>query len=228
VVPQIAPPRGIIFTYQRALLRHILASEPLTPLPFVAGQLYPLPSAGGQIAVLAEFGIGAPAVGLQFELLIALGVTQCISIGTAGGLQPGVRAGQLTVCTAAVRDEGVSHHYTADSSPLAWPSPELTERFAAELAERGANIAHGPTWTTDAPFRETRAEVAHYQAQGVLTVEMEAAALFAIGAARGVAVAAGFVVSDVLAEPEWNPQFRAPETTAGLVMLYEAAKAALR
>ena len=35
--------------------------------------------------------------------------------------------------------------------------------------------------TIDAPYRETVAEARRYRRQGVLTVEMEAAALFAVG-----------------------------------------------
>ena len=41
-----------------------------------------------------------------------------------------------------------------------------------------------------------RGEVATYRAEGVRTVEMEAAALFAVGEERGVDVASAVVVSD--------------------------------
>jgi uridine phosphorylase len=220
-------PRGVIFCYRRALLQQIVAAEGATPLPCVVGQLYPLPSTGGQIAVGAEFGIGAPAAAMLLELLIAMGVRRFVSIGTCGALAPGLRIGDLTLCTAAVRDEGVSHHYLADPEAPALPDPALTERLAEALAATGVQPRRGPTWTTDAPFRETRAEIAHYQAAGVLTVEMEAAALFAVAAHRGVGIASGCVVSDVLSEPAWNPQFGAAATAAGLLRLYEAAKAAL-
>jgi purine-nucleoside phosphorylase len=37
----------------------------------------------------------------------------------------------------------------------------------------------GPSWTTDAPFRETAAAVEAARARGVMAVEMEAAALYA-------------------------------------------------
>ena len=63
------------------------------------------------------------------------------------------------------------------------------------------------TWTIDTPYRETIDEVRHYQADGVLTVEMEAAALFAVGVHRGVDVAAAFVISDLLTEDRWHGQF---------------------
>jgi len=42
----------------------------------------------------------------------------------------------------------------------------------------------GASWTTDAPFRETEAMIARCRAKGILTVEMEAAALYALAQAR--------------------------------------------
>jgi uridine phosphorylase len=220
-------PRGVIFCYQRSLLQHIIAAESPTPVPCIVGKLYPLPSTGGLIAVGAEFGIGSPVAAMLMELLIAMGVRQFVSIGTCGAIAPDLRIGDLTVCTGAVRDEGVSHHYLADPEAPALPDPELTARFAAALEDSGEPAPHGLTWTTDAPFRETRAEIAHFQAAGVLSVEMEAAALFAVAAHRGVRIASGFVVSDVLSAPTWNPQFSAEATLKGLLRLYEAAKAVL-
>ena len=42
----------------------------------------------------------------------------------------------------------------------------------------------GASWTTDAPFRETEAVIAQRRAEGILAVEMEAAALYALAQAR--------------------------------------------
>jgi uridine phosphorylase len=227
LAPTGEPPRGVIFCYQRSLLSHILETERPEPQPCVVGRLYPLPSTGGAVAVAAEFGIGAPAAAMLIELLIAMGVSRFVTIGTAGGIAPGLQIGDLTLCTAAYRDEGVSHHYLDDPSPTVEPDAALTGAFSAALMADGGLVAGGPTWTTDAAFRETRAEIAHYQERGVLSVEMEAAALFAICATRGAAIAGGLVISDVLAEPVWNPQFRAEATAAGLRRLYAAAKEVL-
>jgi uridine phosphorylase len=47
-------------------------------------------------------------------------------------------------------------------------------------------------WTTDAPYRETAAQLQRHAAAGVLAVEMQAASLFAFASARkaGVGVVA--------------------------------------
>jgi len=42
----------------------------------------------------------------------------------------------------------------------------------------------GASWTTSAPFRETEAMIARCRAKGILAVELEAAALYALAQAR--------------------------------------------
>ena len=151
-------------------------------------------------------GIIAPAAMMLAEF-VAFGVRRFVSIGSAGCLQPRVPFGATVVCTGAVRDEGVSHHY-APAARFARPAPGLTERLASALAGAGTMPESGLTWTVDAPYRETVAEARHYQTEGVLTVEMEAAALFTVGQFRGVDVAAAFVVSDHLLAGEcWTRAF---------------------
>jgi purine-nucleoside phosphorylase len=55
----------------------------------------------------------------------------------------------------------------------------------AALLETGRHVQLGTTWTTDAPFRETATAVAAARAEGILAVEMEAAALYAFATASG-------------------------------------------
>ena len=55
---------------------------------------------------------------------------------------------------------------------------------AAALARSPQPIYRGASWTTDAPFRETAAQIAHCRARRVLAVEMEAAGLYAFARAR--------------------------------------------
>jgi purine-nucleoside phosphorylase len=63
----------------------------------------------------------------------------------------------------------------------------------------------------------------HYRDEGVLTVEMEAAALFAVAEHRCFQAAAGFVLSDLLTETEWTPEFGSPQINDGLTVLVDAA-----
>jgi purine-nucleoside phosphorylase len=52
----------------------------------------------------------------------------------------------------------------------------------------GLRVFTGSSWTTDAPFRETDQAIALAREREMLAVEMEAAALYAFAAAKGVNV----------------------------------------
>ena len=81
----------------------------------------------------------------------------------------------------------------------------------------------GTSWTTDAVYRETLDEFQHYRNEGVQTVEMEAAALFAVGSFRGAGVSSVFAISDILSEEGWNQGYHSQEKLEGLKQIFEAA-----
>lgn len=158
------------------------------------------------VGVSALGGPGSPNAVLYVEELFALGARRFIVVGMAGSLQPAARVGSLVVCTKALRDEGTSHHYVK-SGTFAHPSRPLVAKLQATLDRHHVPYERGPTWTTDAPYRETLAEVRQYRRAGILTVEMEAAAILAVTRSLGSEGAALFVISDHLDERGWEPRF---------------------
>lgn len=212
--PDFVPPKGVIVCYQASLLEHILAVEAVQQLRVSAGDFYLLNRARHRVGVVGHFGIGAPVSAVVIEELVALGTTEFINIGTAGGLQQSQSAGDLVVCSQAIRDEGVSHHYLPPAKYVQ-PASALTDRLKRALARAGVPYTAGPTWTIDTPYRGTVEEARHYHQEGVLTVEMEAAAVFAVAQVRHVAAAAAFTISDSLAELVWDPQFGSPRVDLG-------------
>ena len=88
----------------------------------------------------------------------------------------------------ALRDEGTSYHYLPPSRFSVAPESVL-QRLGGRFADLRSPVLVGPTWTTDAPFRETQAAIDAMRAEGILAVEMEAAALYAFAAARQRSVA---------------------------------------
>jgi uridine phosphorylase len=215
-------PRAVILLYERRFASSLLEREPHRSSLLYPDQLFFLDRTDGRVGVVARFGIGAPAVSIIVETLVALGTTQFFNLGTAGGLQQDTRVGDLVVCDRAVRDEGVSHHYLSPAR-YARPSAGLTAAFAAQLESTDHAFRIGPSWTIDAPYRETLEELRHYRDEGVLTVEMEAAALFAVSEHLKVEAAAGFVLSDLLTESEWAPDFGSEAIQGGLQVLVNAA-----
>ena len=226
-IPDFPIPESVIFCYEGNLLDRITRVESVEQVQGVGGGFYLLTETNNRVAVSGNNGIGAPGVSMLLELLIELGVKRFINVGIAGGLQKTSHIGDVVVCTSAIRDEGVSYHYLEDPSVPALPSESLTDALTQTLERNGIPYTHGSTWTTDAFFRETVGEIQHYQKKGVVTVEMEAAALFAISTLRGVEMASGFVISDSVADLVWHPQILAQETHESLFRLYQAARATL-
>ena len=105
--------------------------------------------------------------------------------------------------------------------------PELTENLCTAFERKGIHYSKGTTWTTDAPYRETIEELRQYCSEGVATVEMEASALFAVGAYRGVSVSSIFVISDILSEEDWNQGYHSEEKLESLKKTFEVALEAI-
>jgi uridine phosphorylase len=163
---------------------------------------------GARTVGLAEpRGIGGPSLSVTVEELAATGTRRFVVVGYAGAVRPELRAGSYVLCTRALRDEGTSYHYVRPSR-WAHPSPRLTRAVADGLTANGVPFRRGPTWTIDAPYRETVEELRAVRRAGALTVEMEASALFSIARVRTLEAAAVFAISDLLEERGWTPRFR--------------------
>ncbi len=153
--------------------------------------------------VIAEMPVGAPGAAIVLEHIIGLGCDTIVAVGSAGGLATSMNPGTIIIPSEAMRDEGTSYHYLAPNVP-AKPDPEVAGALVDVLRARGVTFTRGRTWTTDAVFRETKT-MAHKRAeQGCVTVEMEAAALFAVAAFRNVRLAQLLYVADTLWSDEWN------------------------
>jgi uridine phosphorylase len=159
--------------------------------------------AEGQSVGIALGGVGAPLAAGWLEELIAFGGRRFIGAGGAGSLVPGLALGHVIVPTAAVRDEGTSFHYAPPSRTIA-PTDDALAAVLATLRRRSIPFQLGTTWTTDAFYRETRGKVAARVAEGCITAEMEAAALFAVARFRGVALAQMLYAGDDLSGDAWD------------------------
>lgn len=185
---------------------------------------------GGDGAPVAVFhpGVGAPAAVHHLERVIAGGVRDFVLCGSAGALVPGMAMGHAVVATGAIRDEGTSFHY-APPSPAIDVDPDVVNALVTLLTERSVPHVAGLTWTTDAPFRETRAAVAARRDQGCLTVEMEASALLAAARFRGARLGLLLYAADDLSGPTWDSRnWTTSEARAALLDLAIEATTRLR
>jgi uridine phosphorylase len=150
---------------------------------------------------------GAPSAAMTLEELIAFGVEEAICWGYCGSLQKDIGVGEAVLPSSAIREEGTSYHYLPETAEAS-PDPHLQRRLSSSLAGAGLGCHRGRIWTTDAPYRETGEKIQRYRQAGILCVDMEMAALFAVAQVRGIALGAALLVSDQVSDENWTPGFR--------------------
>lgn len=129
----------------------------------------------GPLTIQAS-GMGGPSAAIVVEELGMLGARRLVRAGTCGAIAD-MELGTLVAVESALGEDGASRAIGA-----AGPDEALTGRVQADV--RGAVVTRD-LFYDDTPFPE-----------GVLAVEMECAAVFAVAARCGIAAAAVLCVSD--------------------------------
>jgi uridine phosphorylase len=144
----------------------------------------------GRPLTVQSTGMGGPSAAIVLHELAELGVRRAIRVGTCGALDESLELGELLRVEAALPEDGVSRALGAEG-----PQPAddgLLGRLEAAGAGRAATVA-----TTDLFYEYSDAPRGSWIEAAAAAVEMEACALFTLGARLGVAVACLLVVTDV-------------------------------
>jgi DeoD family purine-nucleoside phosphorylase len=141
----------------------------------------------GQPLTIQATGMGGPSAAIVLTELIALGATSAIRVGTCGALAPGLSLGDLVIAHEAICADGTSRALGARERVGA--DGPLTQALArhAPGAHAGAIVSVDLFYDADGRRPDSA---------GVLAIEMEAAALFAVGANAKMPVACVLAVSD--------------------------------
>lgn len=188
--------------------------------------IYALTVDGRPLAVVHP-GVGAPFAAASLEELIALGCRKFIACGGAGVLDGEIAVGHVVVPVTAVRDEGTSYHYLPPSREVAASADGVTA-IVETLKAHSVDHLLGKTWTTDGIYRETPAKIARRKAEGCLTVEMEAAAFFAVAQFRSVTFAQLLYGGDDVSGAEWDSRHWDRRAPVREKLFWLAAGACLR
>jgi uridine phosphorylase len=201
-------PQHLILTYQRStfdIAKNLIKGDCIEWLygesqPFCVGHYNDLEVGVGR------FWIGAPAATLTLEEAVACGARTVFEVGVSGGIQGYLQPSDIVVVTGAIRDEGTSHHYFSPEVKVE-SDVLLRDRLIERLKANGIRHFVGPVWSTDGAYRETRGKLRKFRDSGVLAVNMETSAVFAIAKYRNVRAASAQVISDVLTESGWKMAF---------------------
>lgn len=181
--------------------------------------------AGDVPVAIARSQIGAPAAAILMEEMAARGVRGFLAFGACGSLRDDLRIGDVVLPAFAYPDEGTSRHYGAPKRPR--PDIGLRKALAGTCAVRDVPFREGGVWTMDAPYRESWSRARTLARRGVLAVDMEASALYAVARVRNLRAASLMVVSDELGGDGWNPGFHDPAFLAGKRKAYRVVLDAL-
>ena len=143
-------------------------------------------TAGGEALTIQATGMGGPSAAIVLWELIALGARSAIRVGTCGALAPGLELGDLIVAREAICADGTSRALGAGDRTAADPALTVALIREAPTARAGTVVSVDLFYDSALPR----------DADQALAVEMESAALFAVGAAGGAPVASVLVVSD--------------------------------
>jgi len=204
--------------HKATVIRHLRSEIGTHPL-------YELDIEGRRLAVFHP-GVGAPLAAGILEEVIALGCKKFIACGGAGVLDGNIAVGHIIVPAAAIRDEGTSYHYLPPGREVS-ASPEGVAAIEAVLKAHQCEYIISKTWTTDAVYRETAAKVQRRRAEGCLTVEMEAAAFFAVAQFRGVPFAQLLYGGDDVSSEIWDSRHWDKHTAVREKLFWLAAEACL-
>ncbi|MBC5581486.1 uridine phosphorylase [Anaerofilum sp. BX8] len=150
---------------------------------------------GVRVLVMST-GMGGPSTAIGVEELHMLGVSHLIRVGTCGGMQLQVQAGDLVVVNGAIRQEGTSKEYL----PIEFPAIadiDVTIALRQAAKELGLPSHTGVVQCKDSFYGQhdpARMPVSYelenkWQAWirgGALGSEMETAALYTVSQVLGV------------------------------------------
>jgi uridine phosphorylase len=147
--------------------------------------------------------LGSAGSAAFLEELIAYGFNKFIVCGGAGVLVKDVAVGHLIIPISAIRDEGVSYHYLAPAREVEC-APEVVGKIEEDFNKHKIAYIRAKTWTSDSFYRETEKKIDLRKSEGCITVEMEAAAFFAVAKFRDVKLGQILYGGDDLSGIDWD------------------------
>jgi len=155
------------------------------------------------------------AADLEFQILFLNG---------AGSLHSQFPPGSILIPQQLLREEGTSYHY-APADVILSTNAKLNEQIAGIGGNLQIDFIRGDHWTTDAIYRETIGKIERYSERGIISVDMELAALAGVAYFRQCALSAILVVTDVASRSHTWEDTHLSQFTRGVQLAAQLAAA---
>jgi uridine phosphorylase len=138
--------------------------------------------ADGEPMTIQATGLGGPSAAIVLEELVELGLERAIRVGSATALDSTLALGELLVVERALCADGTS----AALGALGEVEPDAG--LLAALRRALPDAASGAVVSSDLYYEHSDERLADWRGRGARALELASAALFALGARRGVSV----------------------------------------
>jgi len=153
----------------------------------------------GQRVSIMGSGMGMPSISIYaHELFDYYDVQQIIRVGTCGALLPDFKIGDLILASAASTDSAMNRERLGGWDFSAAADFGLLQLVHAGAVQNGLDIRTGNVFATDWFYHPDEAFIEKLQKMGILALDMESAALYALAQQHGRRALTILSVSDVI------------------------------
>ena len=153
---------------------------------------------GKRVSIMGS-GMGMPSISIYaHELFDYYDVKQIIRVGTCGGLLADMQLGDLVLASAASTDSSMNRQRFGDWDFAANADFDLLQRVHDKAVQTGLKIRTGNVFASDWFYHPDEAFIEKVQNMGVLALDMESAALYALAQQHNRRALTILSVSDVI------------------------------
>ena len=157
---------------------------------------------GKPVSIMGS-GMGMPSISIYaHELFDYYGVQQIIRVGTCGGLLDSMRVGDLVLASSASTDSAMNRQRFSGWDLAAHADFDLLRRVHEKAVEKNLRITTGSVFASDWFYHPDEAFIEKMQKMGILALDMESAALYALAKQHGRRALTILSVSDVITTGE--------------------------
>lgn len=153
----------------------------------------------GQAVSIMGSGMGMPSISIYaHELFARFGVQRIVRVGTCGALSEDLALGDLILATAASTDSAMNRERFSGWDYAAAADAGLLQAVWAAADAAGLPVRTGEVFSTDWFYHPDPEFIDKARAMGILALDMETAALYALARQFGRRALTLLTVSDVI------------------------------
>ena len=124
-------------------------------------------------------GMGIASIGIYtYELFNHYGVQKIIRVGSAGGISPKIKLGDMVIAMNVCTDSNYVQQYNLPGTYLPGGDYDMLCTMSKVAKEKKRNVHVGTVLSSDVFYNETVDVLKRWQEMGVLSVEMESLGLY--------------------------------------------------